>query len=163
MFKLLGWLILFVAGFTAGYYAGQNPVEELQRSVSDLTRSVLDVSTGLQRTVRLRHGLVDGKAHVVEAKAELLDKNYGNAATALAQAIESLERASAVERETRGTQKVRPLLEKVREVHLELSMGRPIPRTKLDDIQKELDALLAPPPPKEAKAAKERKESRERE
>jgi hypothetical protein len=158
---LLGWLILFVAGFVAGYYAGQNPVEELQRSVSDLTRSVLDISTGLQRTVRLRHGLVDGKAHVVEAKAEILDKNYGNAATALAQAIENLERASAVERETRGTQKVRPLLEKVREVHLELSMGRPIARTRLDDIQQELDALLAPPPPpKAAKEAARRKESK---
>jgi hypothetical protein len=161
MFKLLGWLILFVAGFWVGYYAGQNPVEELQRSVSDLTRSVLDISAGLQRTVRLRHGLVDGKAHIVEAKAEVLDKNYGNATTALAQAIESLERASTVERETRGTQKVRPLLEKVREAHLELSMGRPIPRTKLDDIQKELDSLLAPPPPpKGAKEATERKESR---
>jgi hypothetical protein len=161
MFKLLGWLILFVAGFTAGYYAGQNPVEELQRSVSDLTRSVLDISTGLQRTVRLRHGLVDGKAYVVEAKAEILDKNYGNATTALAQAIENLERASAVERETRGTQKVRPLLEKVREAHLELSMGRPIPRAKLDDIQQELDALLAPPPPpKTAKETAGRKESR---
>ncbi|MEW6542096.1 MAG: hypothetical protein AB1411_00625 [Nitrospirota bacterium] len=145
MLKLLGWMVLLAATFGAGYYVGQHPIGELRKTVGELSRSLRDTTLGIERTIRLRQGLVDGKAGVVEAKSELLDKNFGNAANALAQAVENLEKASSVERErdAGGAQKVRPLLAKVREAQLELSMGKPLPRAKLDEIQKELDGLLA--------------------
>ncbi len=144
MVKLLGWLVLLAAVFASGYYVGQRPIGELKKNVTDLSRNIMDTTLGLERTMRLRQGLVDGKAQVIEAKSELLDRNFGNAAKNLAEAVEELEKASGAERDAGRSQKVRPLIAKVKEAQLELSMGKAIPKARLDEIQKELDALLAP-------------------
>lgn len=144
MLKFLGWLVMLAAIFASGYYAGQRPIGELTKTVTDLSRNIMDTTLGLERTLRLRQGLMDTKAQVIEAKSELLDRNFGNAAKALADAVEHLEKASSAERDGGWPQKVRPLIAKVKEAQLELSMGKAIPRSKLDEIQKELDALLTP-------------------
>lgn len=144
MLKFLGWLVMLAAVFASGYYAGQRPIGELTKTVTDLSRNIIDTTLGLERTLRLRQGLMDTKAQVIEAKSELLDRNFGNAAKALADAVEHLEKASSAERDGGWPQKVRPLIAKVKEAQLELSMGKAIPRSKLDEIQKELDALLTP-------------------
>jgi hypothetical protein len=143
MLKLLGWVVLLTTVFGLGYYVGQHPIGELQKTIADLTRNVRDTTLGFERTLRLRQGLVDAKAGVIQAKSELLDRNFGNAADELGQAVEHLEKAGSAERDGGRPQKVRPLIIKVREAQLDLSQGKALPRTKLDDIQKELDALLA--------------------
>lgn len=142
--KLLGWLVLLATVFASGYYVGQRPIGELRKTVTDLSRNIMDTTLGLERTMRLRQGLVDGKAQVIEVKSDLLDRNFGNAAKNLAEAVEQLEKASSAERDAGRAQKVKPLIAKMKEAQLELSMGKAIPRTRLDEIQKELDALLAP-------------------
>lgn len=143
MLKILGWLVLLGATFAGGYYAGQHSIGDLKKSVTDLSRNIVDTTIGLERTIRQRQGLLDAKAQVVEAKSELLDRNIGNAAKGLEEAIEQLEKASAAERDGGRPQKIRPLIATVKEAQLELSMGKAIPRTRLDEIQKELDKLLS--------------------
>ncbi|MFM8551070.1 MAG: hypothetical protein ACKOCD_01960 [Nitrospiraceae bacterium] len=40
MFKLLGWVVLLGLAFGTGYYVGQHPINELKKTVADLTRTV---------------------------------------------------------------------------------------------------------------------------
>lgn len=143
MLKFLGWLVLMTGVFSLGFYVGRHPIGELKRTVEELTRSVRETTLGVERTMRLRQGLVDAKAQVIQAKSNLIDRNFGNAATDLNQAVEHLEKASGAEQDVGSEQKVRPLMAKVKEVQLELSLGKAVKRTRLDEIQKELDALLA--------------------
>jgi hypothetical protein len=142
MVKLVGWMVLLGAVFAAGYYAGQHPVGELRKTLADLSRNVRDSTLGLERNMRLRQGLVDAKAEVIQAKSELLDKNFGHAAASLGRADEHLEKAESAERDGGKAPKVRPIALKVQEAHLALTKGKAVPRGRLDEIQKELDALL---------------------
>jgi hypothetical protein len=143
MLKLLGWLVLLSAVFGLGFYVGRHPMGELKRTVEELTRSIRDTTLGVERSMRLRQGLVDAKGQVIQAKSDLIDRNFGNAANSLTHAIEHLEQASGAERDGGGAQKIRPLIAQVKEIQLELSLGKAVKRTRLDEIQKELDVLLA--------------------
>ncbi len=143
MVKLVGMLILVAAAFFVGYYVGQRSLADLEKTVAELSRSFLDKTLGLQRNFRFRQSLLDAKAQVVQAKSELLDRNYGNAAKELAVAVEDLQKAAEAERDTGKPSKVKPLTVKAREAHLELTMGKSLPRARLDEIQQELDDLLA--------------------
>lgn len=143
MLKLLGWVVLLSAVFSLGFYVGRHPLEDLKKTVSELTRTVRDTTLGFERTMRLRQGLVDAKGQVIQAKSELIDRNFGNAAKELSQAIEHLEKLGDAERDAGGQPKIRPLTAKISEAQRELALGKAVPRAKLDSIQKELDALLA--------------------
>jgi hypothetical protein len=143
MVKFLGWLVLLAGVFSLGVYVGRHPVEELRQRIEEVTRSVRDTTLGVERTMRLRQGLVDAKAHVIQAKSNLIDRNFGHAATDLGQALEQLEKADGAEQDAGGGQRVRPLIVKVKQVQAELSLGKAVKRARLDEIQKELDVLLA--------------------
>lgn len=143
MLKLLGWVVLLSTVFGLGFYVGRHPIEDLKKTVSELTRTVRDTTLGFERTIRLRQGLVDAKAQVIQAKSELIDRNFGNAAKELSLAIEHLEKVAEAERDAGSQQTIKPLIAKIGEAQRELSLGKAVPRAKLDHIQKELDALLA--------------------
>ena len=101
MLKFLGTLILIAAAFGAGYFVGQRPVGTLQQTVTDLqqsitklSRNVLDTTQGIERDLRRRQGLVDAKSRVVQAKANLFERNFGDAAKELGEAVTVLELAT---------------------------------------------------------------------
>lgn len=142
MVKLLGWVVLLSVVFGAGYYVGQHPVAELKKTAADFTRTVRDTTLGLERSMRLRQGLVDAKAELIQAKSELLDKNFGKAAGNLARAEEHLAKAEGAEREAGQTPRIKLLADKLDEAKQALAKGKPVARAKLDEIQKELDSLL---------------------
>lgn len=149
MLKFLGILILIVASFGAGYYVGQRPigtlqqtVSDLQQSISKLSRNVLDTTQGIERDLRRRQGLVDAKSRIVQAKANLFDRNFGDAAKELGEAATLLENATKGAKTDPTIDAVRELASTVREVRLEISMGKTIPMKRLDEIQLKLDKEL---------------------
>jgi hypothetical protein len=90
MLKFLGVVLLLAASFASGYYFGQRPVGTLQQTVShlqqslkELSRNVLDTTTGIERDLRRRQGLVDAKSRLVQAKANVFERNFGDAAKEL--------------------------------------------------------------------------------
>lgn len=142
MVKLLGWVVLLSAVFGAGYYVGQHPVAELKRTAAEFTRTVRDTTLGLERSMRLRQGLVDAKAELIQAKSEWLDKNFGKAAANLGRAEEHLAKAEGAEHDAGKTSRIKPLMSKLEEAKQALAQGKPLARSKLDEIHKELDGLL---------------------
>jgi hypothetical protein len=149
MWKFVGVLALAVASFGLGYYFGQRPVGTLEQTVGDLqqslkqmSRNVLDTTMGIERDLRRRQALLDTKARVVQAKSDLFDKNYGEAAKQLAEGVEALESALKGAKKDETTQALKSVAEKLQEIRLELSMGKTIPMKKLDELQQEIDRQL---------------------
>jgi hypothetical protein len=97
---------------------------------------------GIERDLRRRQGLLDTKSRVVQAKSELFDKNLGEAAKQLGEAAESLDNAAKGAKQDESILAMRTLTGTLREVRLELSMGKPVSIKKLDDIQREVDRQL---------------------
>ena len=149
MLKLLGILFLIIGSFATGYYFGQRPVgtlqqtvSDLQQSIKDLSRNVLDTTLGIERDLRRRQGLVDAKSRLIQAKAHLLDRNFGDASKELGQAVTALEAVTKGRHQDAESQAVRELAGLFREARADLSMGKPVPMKKLDEIQRRMDQLL---------------------
>ncbi len=149
MWKFIAALVLAAASFGLGFYFGQRPVGTLQQTVLDLehslkntSRDIFDTTMGIEKDLRRRQGLIDTKSRVVQAKSELFDKNFGEAARELGEAAETLENATKGAKQDESILAVRALTGTLREVRLELSMGRPVSMKKLDEIQREVDRQL---------------------
>jgi hypothetical protein len=78
----------------------------------------------------------------VQAKAELVDKNYGEAAKQLAEGVDALESALKGAKPNEQTQAVRGLVGQLQEMRLELTMGKPVPLRRLTELQHDLDREL---------------------
>jgi hypothetical protein len=143
MLKFLGLLVLLTLAFGLGYYIGQRPLGDLRKTVADLSRNVLDTTAGIERNFRARQGLVDAKTQVIQAKSELFDRNYGNAARALGEVVGNLEQARNSGNHN-GRANINGLIAKIREAQQDLHSGKMVTRTRLDEIQKEIDVLTAP-------------------
>jgi hypothetical protein len=149
MWKFIGALVVLIGSFSLGYYFGQRPVGtlqetvgDLQHSLKDMSRNVVDTTMGIERDLRRRQALLDTKSRVVQAKSELVDKNFGEAAKQLAEGVDALENAMKGAKPSDQTQAVRGLVGQLQEMRLELTMGKPVPIRKLTELQQELDREL---------------------
>ena len=149
MWKFVGVLALAITSFALGYYFGQRPVGTLEQTVGDLqqslkqvSRNVLDTTMGIERDLRRRQALLDTKGRIVQAKSDLFDKNYGEAAKQLAEGVTALETAMKGAKKDESTQAVKTLTDSLQEIRLELSMGKTIPMKKLDELQRDIDRQL---------------------
>jgi len=149
MWKFIGALVLALGAFALGYYFGQRPVGTLQQTIGDLqlslkdmSRNVVDTTMGIERDLRRRQALLDTKSRVVQAKAELVDKNYGEAAKQLAEGVEALESAVKGAKPSDQTQAIRGFVGTLQEIRLELTMGKPVPIRRLTELQQNLDKEL---------------------
>ena len=150
MVKFLTVLLLIVGAFGAGYYMGQRPVgtlqrtvAELQQSLKDVSRNVLDTTLGIERDLHRRQGLVDAKSRLVQTKAHLVERQYGDAAKELSQAIDTVEALTKGAKVDSMTQALRDLAGSLQEVKLELAMGKAVTLKKLDELQVRIDQLLS--------------------
>ena len=149
MWKIIGTLVLAVCAFALGYYFGQRPegtlqqtIGDFQHSFKDVSRNVVDTTMGIERDLRRRQALLDTKSRVVQAKSELVDKNFGEAAKQLAEGVDALENAMKGAKPSDQTQAVRGLIGELQEIRLELTMGKPVAIRKLTELQQNLDREL---------------------
>jgi hypothetical protein len=149
MVKFFAVVLLLVGAFGAGYYLGQRPVgtlqrtvAELQQSLKDMSRNVLDTTLGIERDLRRRQGLVDAKSRLVQAKAHLVDRNFGDAAKEMAEAIQAVEAATKGTKSDDATNALRDMAGSLREVKLEIVTGKQVSMKKLDELQQSMNQLL---------------------
>ena len=107
-----------------------------------MSRNVVDTTMGIERDLRRRQALLDTKSRVVQAKSELVDKNFGEAAKQLAEGVDALESAMKGAKPSDQTQAMRGLVGQLQEMRLELTMGKPVPIRKLTELQQNLDSEL---------------------
>jgi hypothetical protein len=149
MWKFFAVLVLAAASFGLGFYFGQRPVgtlpqtvSDLQHSLKDTSRNIIDTTMGIERDLRRRQGLIEAKSRVVQAKSELFDKHLGEAAKQLGEAAETLDNVTKGAKQDETILALRALTGTLREVILELSMGKPVSIKRLDEIQREVDRQL---------------------
>lgn len=149
MWKFIGIVMLAVASFGMGFYFGQRPVGTLEQTVGDLqqslkqmSRNVLDTTVGIEQDLRRRQALLDTKARVVQAKSELFDKNFGEAAKQLAEAVNALEQATKGGKKDDQTKALKGIADSLQECRLELSMGKTVAMKKLDEVLHHIDRQL---------------------
>ena len=149
MVKFFTVVMLLVGAFGAGYYLGQRPVgtlqrtvAELQQSLKDMSRNVLDTTLGIERDLRRRQGLVDAKSRLVQAKAHLVDRNFGDAAKEMAEAIQAVEAATKGTKSDDATNALRDMAGSLREMKLEIVTGKQVSMKKLDELQQSMNQLL---------------------
>ncbi len=71
MLRFMGLLVLLALSLGLGYLWEKQPTNNLEQTVLDFSRSVVDTTLGLERDLHRRQSLVDAKSSVVQAKAEL--------------------------------------------------------------------------------------------
>jgi hypothetical protein len=149
MWKFIAVLVLAAVSFGLGLYFGQRPVgtlpqtvSDLQHSLKDTSRNIIDTTMGVERDLRRRQGLIESKSRVVQAKSELFDKHVGEAAKQLGEAAETLDNVTKGAKQDEPILALRALTGTLREAQLELSMGKPVSIKKLDEIQREVDRQL---------------------
>lgn len=149
MTKFLVVVLLLAGAFGAGYYLGQRPVgtlqrtvAELQQSLKDVSRNVLDTTLGIERDLRRRQGLVEAKSRLVQAKAHFADRNFGDAAKELGEAVDAVETITKGAKPDPSTNALRDMAGSLREAKLEIVTGKPMSLKKLDELQQRMDQLL---------------------
>ena len=149
MAKFLIVVVLLAGAFGAGYYLGQRPVgtlqrtvAELQQSLKDVSRNVLDTTLGIERDLRRRQGLVEAKSRLVQAKAHFADRNFGDAAKDLGEAVDAVETITKGAKSNDSTNALRDMAGSLREAKSDIVAGKPMSMKKLDELQQRMDQLL---------------------
>jgi hypothetical protein len=144
MFKLIGFLVVLIGIFVLGFYAGQHRITDLHETVTAFSKQALGTTFGLgiERNLEWRASLVDAKASVVQAKSELIERNYGNATVELSRALESIQDATRTEHDPDRIASAKSVAAKVRKTKVRMASGKVVPRAQLDEIQQDLDTLL---------------------
>jgi hypothetical protein len=163
MVKFILILLLITCSFGAGYYVGQKPVGTLQTTVSDLSKRLaiseetlggfqqsvkklskdaLDATIRIEQDLRRRQGLLEAKSKLVQARADILDRNFSDAAKELADAVAALEPPAKGTQDDPSAEALSDLAASLRQVRQETAMGKLVPGKKLDDLQRRMDHLL---------------------
>lgn len=149
MAKFLVVVLLLIGAFGGGYYLGQRPVGTLQRSVAelqqslkDVSRDVLDTTRGIERDLRRRQGLVEAKSRLIQAKAHFADRNFGDAAKELSEAINAVENITKGAKPDPSTKDLEDMAGSLREVKVDLEAGKPVSLKRLEELQQKMDQLL---------------------
>ena len=149
MLKFIGLIVVIGASFAGGYYFGQRPVgtlmqtvSDLQHSLKELSRNVLDTTTGIEQDLRRRQGLVEAKSRLVQARANILEHDLGEASKDLAEAIRALENAMKGITQDDSLRDVRNIIGSLRDLRSDVTKGKTVPRKKFDTVQHRLDQLL---------------------
>src|SRR5438132_2723113 len=143
MLRFLGMLTIIGLAFIWGVYIGVEGTDAVLHKAKQLSAQVLASTSALERNLSLRSSLVNAKERLVQVKVELLDKNYGKAATGLGEARQALKKAmeAAGEEQKEKLEAVMDKVEALKDDVRALKLGL---QTKVDEIVKELDGLLTP-------------------
>ena len=142
MLRFIGLVMLLALSFGFGYLRGKQPTNNLEQTVRDFSRNVMDGTLGNERDIRQLQNLIEAKSRVVQAKAEIYNKNAADAAKELAEAVNSLEMVMHREQQAEPQASIKNLVGRIRELRLDVSLGRKVLTAKFEEIQQELDLFI---------------------
>lgn len=142
MFKFIGLVMLLALSFGFEYLRGKQPTNNLEQTVRYFSRNVMDGTLGNERDIRQLQNLIEAKSRVVQARAEIYNRNAADAAKGLAEAINSLEMVMHGEQQAEPQASIKNLVGRIRELRLDVSLGRKVLTAKFEEIQQELDLFI---------------------
>jgi len=141
MLKFLGFLVVVGLAFVIGVYVGSQGPETVLHKAKQLGAEVMAKTGSVERNLALRMSLVTAKDRLVQAKSDLLDKNYGKAVAALDEATQALTSAKqSADAELR--EKFEKAAAKVSAIKADAQALKSGLQTKVDELVKEVDQLL---------------------
>ncbi len=141
MLKFLGFVMVMAGTFWLGLYIGQYGTANMLHKAKQLGADVVAKTSSVERSLAVRTGIVNAKERLVQAKSDLLDKNYGKAVSGLEEASQALTTATdAAGDDLRGI--LEKMREKVAEAKTAAQALKPDLQAKVDALVKDLDQLL---------------------
>ncbi len=142
MLKFLGFLVVVGLAFGIGVYVGRQGPDTVLHKAKQLGAEVMAKTGSVERNLALRMSLVTAKDRLVQAKSDLLDKNYGKAIAGLDEAAQALTSAKqSADAELR--EKFEKAAAKVSAIKTDAQAMKVGLQTKVDEMVKELDQMLA--------------------
>lgn len=144
MIKFLGMLLLLGGIFWAGFYVGQQPPEDVKRTLRTMSEDVVEKTLGLKEgQLNLKQEFLEAKSRFLEGKAEILDGEYGEAAEELEEALSHLKNAMGIQGKKTSQVVIDGLVSKLNDIKESLASGQEVSQEKINEAQKELDALIS--------------------
>jgi type I site-specific restriction endonuclease len=142
MLKFLGFLVVVGLAFGIGVFVGRQGPETVLHKAKQLGAEVMAKTGSVERNLALRMSLVTAKDRLVQAKSDLLDKNYGKAVAGLDEAAQALTSAKqSADAELR--EKFEKAAAKVSAIKTDAQAMKAGLQTKVDEMVKELDQMMA--------------------
>ena len=144
MIKFVGILLLFGGIFWAGYYVGQQPPEDVKRTLRTMSEGVVERTSGLgDGSLDLKREFLEAKSRFLDSKSEILDGKYGEAAEELGEALKHLKNAVGIQGKKTSQVVIDGLMSKLNDIKQSLASGQDVAQDKIDEAQEELDALIS--------------------
>ncbi len=141
MIKFVGILLLLGGIFWAGFYVGQQPPEDVKRTLRSMSEEVVERTLGLKEgQLHLKEEFLEAKSRFLESKAEILDGEYGEAVDELEEALGHLKNAVGIQGKKTSQVVLDGLVTKLNDIKQSLAEGQEVSQGKLNEAQKELDA-----------------------
>jgi hypothetical protein len=144
MIRFIGTVLVLGLTFYAGYYVGQRSFGDVTRTLGGFSKELMDKTLGFERMLRLRQFVLDAKGLAVQARGDVIDRNYGSAAKSLGAAGEGIEKALGIEHSGEIAAKLKAARTSLLALQQELQSGKPISRDRLDAVEKQLNDVLGP-------------------
>ena len=143
-FKLILYVIILLLIFGSGYYIGSKKVGLVEERLSKM-KSSMDVKIiGLEKELskaRVKVKLVEVKDKLLQARTDVIEKNFGNAGKQIDAAKEAVEKvAASSDDDTKKT--LKPINDALIEVKADIDKLNLKVTAKIDDLKKEIDRII---------------------
>ncbi|MEK6657595.1 MAG: hypothetical protein AABY58_09155 [Nitrospirota bacterium] len=143
-FKLILYVIILLLFFGSGYYIGSKKVGLVEERLSKM-KSSMDVKIiGLEKELskaRVKVKLVEVKDKLLQARTDVIEKNFGNAGKQIDAAKEAVEKvAASSDDDTKKT--LKPINDALIEVKADIDKLNLKVTAKIDDLKKEIDRII---------------------
>lgn len=142
-FKFILYVIILLLIFGSGYYIGSKKVglveERLTKMKSSMEVKILGLEKELSKA-RVKVKLVEVKDKLLQARIDVLEKNFGNAGKQIEAAKEAVEKAAASsDDDTKKT--LKPINDALIEIKADVDKLNIKVTAKIDDLKKEIDRI----------------------
>ena len=144
-FKLILYVIILLLIFGSGYYIGSKKVGLVEERLSKM-KSSMDVKIiGLEKELskaRVKVKLVEVKDKLLQARTDVIEKNFGNAGKQIDAAKEAVEKvAASSDDDTKKT--LKPINDALIEIKADIDKLNLKVTSKIDDLKKEIDRIVS--------------------
>ena len=144
-FRFFLYVIIMFSVFGGGYYIGAKKVTVVEERLSKMKSSMEGKILGLEKELskaRVKVKLVEIKDKLLQARTDVMEKNFGNANKQIDAAKEAVEKVFASSDD--DTKKsLKPINDGLIEIRADIDKLNIKVTTKIDDLKKEIDRIVS--------------------